>query len=171
MITAEQLYTWAARVWANRIRNFHPDIEREDAIQEAVLRAWLKRDKFDPAKAKAVTFFSTVMRNEIHQHAKVARNNRRTTTTDLGAEDADTLQNIPCPLCDPLMQLLDEEERGELQRAIDSLPRTTQEVIELRINDTPLREIATMFGVSHQAITKRYSRAIDQIRDRIGCHD
>jgi len=171
MITTEELYVLARRVWANRIRNYHPDIEREDAIQEAVLRAWLNIDKFDPAKAKAVTFFSTVMRNEIHQHAKVARNNRRTTTTDLLAEDVDTMAHIRCPLPDPLVQLMEQEERAVLQWAIDSLPRDTQSLIELRINNTPLREIATMFGVTHQAITKRYSRALDQIRDRIGCND
>jgi len=64
--------------------------------------------------------------------------------------------------------MMEDEERAELQRAIDSLPRDTQDVIELCIGKTPLREIAAMFGVSHQAIFKRYSRAIDQIRDTLG---
>jgi len=76
MITAETLYEIADKVWRHRIQTYHRDIERADAIQEAVLRAWKNRDKFDPSKAKAVTFFSTVIRNEIHQHAKVSRNRR-----------------------------------------------------------------------------------------------
>jgi len=170
MITAEQLYDLARRTWANRIRSYHPNIDREDAIQDAVLRAWLKRDQFDPSKATATTFFSTVIRNEIHQHAKVARNNYYATgtATDDDLPDFDLVDGRE--MC-PLMRLVLEEEQEQLQLAIDSLPPTTQTVIQLRINGSPLRDIAEEFGVSHQAISTRYERALTKIRDRIGCHD
>lgn len=184
MITPQQLYEMAGQVWSKSIRNYHPDIVKEDAIQEAVLRAWQNRSKFDPNKAKAITFFSTVMRNEIHQHAKVRRNNY--TALGVGGDPfgsrslfAVGVQSLLDDATDdrhknfarepePLQQLIEQEDREELQRAIDELPRDAQLLIELRMDDTPLRDIAAMFGVSHQAISARYSRALDQIRDTLG---
>lgn len=169
MITPQQLYDIADNVWHHRIRSYHPDIEKDDAIQEAVLRAWKNRERFDPTVAKEVTFFSTVMRREIHQHAKVARNCRTQTVTDIMAEHLPTSQgSIYCDDPDPLTVMIMEEDRNDLQQAIDGLSRERNAVIELRMNDIPIGEIAEMFGVSHQAISTRYLRALDQIRDTLG---
>lgn len=188
LITAEELYVLAKRVWSGSIRNYHQDIVKEDAIQDAVLRAWLVRDKFDPAKSKAVTFFSTVIRNEIHQHAKLRRNNYKALGTggDIfgersmfvapgviqsdndDASDDTTRHKNYAPDREPLEQIIEDEDREELQRCIDRLPRRQAEVIEARLNDMPDVLLAQQLGISRQAVGARYSHALDNLRDMMG---
>ena len=169
MITPTQLYDIADNVWQHRIRGHHPEIEKDDAIQEAVMRAWRNRSKFNPKVAKEVTFFSTVIRNEFHQHAKVARNRCSMTITDVMAEHLPFSQvGVYCDEPDPLTVMIQQEDRDDLQRAIDDLPRDAQLLIELRMEETTLRDIAELFGVSYKAISMRYSRAVDQLRATLG---
>lgn len=75
-MTPDGLYEIARRVWDvhHRGRSDWRGLDREDAIQAAVTRAWQVRDKYDSRRAKEATFFTQVMLNEISQFAKVARN-------------------------------------------------------------------------------------------------
>ena len=73
--TVEFYYELAEKVWA-RFATRWREAEREDAIQQAVIRCWMQQHRYDPERTQPQTFFSTVIRNEIGQHVRVARNRR-----------------------------------------------------------------------------------------------
>ena len=73
-IDTDYFYIMAGRVWSAHARSWWFSIERDDAIQAAVLRCWKNRDTFDPTKSSAATFFSMICRQEMgHRNAQAKR--------------------------------------------------------------------------------------------------
>lgn len=60
---------------AERVCNYFPQVgDRDDAIQECMMVAWQKMNRYDPQKGKAVNFFTTIMLGHLRQIYRSAKN-------------------------------------------------------------------------------------------------
>lgn len=141
----EELYGLAKKVF----REFRARALRyeEDAIQDAVLRAWQVRDRYDPTRSAEVTFFSTVMRNEIREHLKLRRN-RPTPARSLSEAYEDSGNPVIDPSEDARRRIL--AGRVTTTRA----PVNHAEILRLHGEDLHNAEIARRVGVPESTVLR-----------------
>jgi RNA polymerase sigma factor (sigma-70 family) len=72
------------------------------------------------------------------------------------------LHELPVPSAE--VAVLGNEERAELIRAIDQLPRRQRETVVLRYYlDLPDNEIATLMGISPSTVRSTVHRALESV--------
>ena len=140
--------------YANRFLN-HPDAA-EDVAQEAFVRFWSERARWDPtAHPRAILYH--VARNLMLNEERSARVRAKwaATTTD--------------PACHPLptpAQAFDERElEAVLVRAINLLPERRREVFRLvRHGGLTYRQVAEVMGITVQTVANQMTAALNDLR-------
>jgi len=126
------------------------DVICEELAQETFLRAWVNRDKYDPAKAAVSTWLFTIGRN-------VALNSlTRKSVTEAGDEDIDN--HTGESVTDPSQQYEHHESIIRLKQALKTLSVEDREIIAAcytpEIEHTP-----EILNCSEGALRTRLSRA------------
>jgi RNA polymerase sigma-70 factor, ECF subfamily len=116
--------------------------EAEDAVQEALVKAWRRRD--EPVE-RLVAWITVVASNEARsRHRRKTSEARALAKTNESATTVDT------------SELLDEDLRAALQ----GLPlRERQSAVLFYVNDLSVADIATALGLSEGSIKTLLSRA------------
>ena len=124
--------------------------EAEDAVQEAIFKAWRARDRVRP-DADLRPWFLKIVANECRQRL------RRRWWSVVKRDE------VPAPATpDPTPAWDDAADLGE---ALRSLPYEQRLVLVLRYYlDLPLEEVARALGISPGAARARVHRALDKLR-------
>lgn len=127
----------------------------EDVVQESMLRAWKARAELaDPSAARP--WLLTIVRRE---HARLYERKR------LEVTDVDALVASD----DPQLAAADQQELGELRRAILRLPHEYREPLVMQVlGGFSTREIAQELGLTQGAVLTRLFRARDRLREVYG---
>ena len=151
------------------------EVEAEDAVQEAYLRAFANLRGFEGTAALS-TWLTRITLNEA-----LGRLRRRRSMVDLdkivesaaGGDEAAT-RVIPFPLAqpatsDPEHVAAQAEIRRLLERAIDELPDTFRMAFVLRfVEQMSVEETAACLGVPEETVKTRVHRAKRRLRQALG---
>ena len=142
----QRLYTLAARVLGSRD-------EAADAVQDALVRAWLALPKFR-GDARFSTWLYRITVNAAHD----ARAKRR----------AQPVEEPPDPV-DPRDRFAERELSGELQRALDALDESYRVAVVLYdVLGCSYAEIAELTEVPEGTVKSRIFRGRSELAERLG---
>jgi RNA polymerase sigma-70 factor (ECF subfamily) len=140
---------------------FHPSqAEAEDAVQEIFIRLWQTADRFDPRRAKLVTWVMLIARR--HLIDRLRRSSVRPSTTPfegdpVGAEESDRPDERPQK----------EELNARLLERIAELPELQRTVIQRAyLQGYTLREVSEQLGAPLGTIKSALSRGLTRLRER-----
>ncbi len=139
-----------------RSYRFDPD-EVDDLIQTITLKAL----SFTRGVSELRGWLFRVTRNAA---IDLLRAKRRKRTRFVPWVDADQLAYGR----DSIIKLDESDERDALHVAIDRLPRDLWVVVNLRLDERTLREIAALLDLSESAVRHRLARAIERLRSTLG---
>lgn len=131
--------------------------ESEDALQEVFTRVWLRANRFDPEKGRAMTWMIAVARN----HAIDRIRQRRETSADEGATDAleDTRPGVLAGLV----------AQGEARRVIDCMatlePDRAQAVQGAYLSGLSYQQLADRHGVPINTMRTWLRRSLARLRE------
>jgi RNA polymerase sigma-70 factor (ECF subfamily) len=142
----QRLYTLAARVLGSRD-------EAADAVQDALVRAWLALPKFR-GDARFSTWLYRITVNAAHD----ARAKRRAPPVE-----------EPPDLVDPRDRFAERELSGELQRALDALDESYRVAVVLYdVLGCSYAEIAELTEVPEGTVKSRIFRGRSELAERLG---
>lgn len=142
----QRMYTLAARVLGSRE-------DAADAVQEALVRAWLALPRFR-GDARFSTWLYRIVVNAAHD----IRLKRREAPAD----------ELPEP-ADPRDRFAEQELSGALQRALDALDETYRVAVVLYdVLGCSYAEIAEMTGVAEGTVKSRIFRGRSELAERLG---
>jgi len=125
--------------------------EADDAAQETFLRAYLARERYDPARALRPWLLTIATR---HCLDRLRRRSRRPATR------WDDLQTLPAAPARAEDALVEDEEHERVRQAVATLPPMERALIVLHYwEDLPYEAIAAQTGLSVSAVKSRLYRA------------
>jgi RNA polymerase sigma-70 factor (ECF subfamily) len=143
-----RMYTLAARVLGSRE-------DADDAVQEALVRAWLALPRFR-GDARFSTWLYRIVVNAAHD----VRAKRRAVPVEEPPEPAD-----------PRDRFAEQELSGELQRALGALDESYRMAVVLYdVLGCSYAEIAEMTGVAEGTVKSRIFRGRSELAARLGTH-
>jgi len=125
--------------------------DAEDAVQEVFVRLWQTADRYDPRRAKLVTWVMLIARNAVRPGAAGIEGDVANTSPD----------NLPD------FQSQDDERSVKLRRRIAELPELQRIVIERAyLQGFTLREVSEQLGAPLGTVKSALSRGLERLRDR-----
>jgi len=141
-----RMYTLAARVLGSRE-------DAADAVQDALVRAWLALPKFR-GDARFSTWLYRIVVNSAH---------------DVRAKRRDRLVEEPPDPVDPRDRFAEQELSGELQRALNALDESYRVAVVLYdVLGCSYAEIAEMTAVPEGTVKSRIFRGRSELAERLG---
>ena len=139
-------------------RGLADDAEAEDAVQEAFVTMWRRRETLDPDRSVRALLYASVRNRLLNLHRDTAR--RRDLLDTMDAPD-----RPPLPDAETAASLL-----ADLVRAgIDALPVRQREALSLsRFDGLGYAEIADVMGCSVKTVENHIGRALRALRDHLG---
>lgn len=138
--------------------------EADDAVQEVFVRLWKTADRFDPERAKLVTWVMLICRRHL-----IDRLRRRSARPDMGAGEGPALDQSPAA---GEAESLEHEERRRIRDRIAELPDLQREVIERAyLQGFTLREVARQLDSPLGTVKSALSRGLARLRERLADSD
>ncbi len=141
--------------------------DTEDALQDCSIRAFVHIKKFDGRSA----FSTWLVRIAINTALMMLRKRRRVTVASLDEplnSDHSGPWQIAEPSNNPEQELLEREMQFQIHQAVRSLPASLRTVLDAhRHQDRPLRELASMTGLTVAATKSRLYRARIAVRNSV----
>ncbi len=135
--------------------------EAEDAVQEIFVRLWQTADRFDPQRAKLVTWVMLIARR--HLIDQLRRKSVRPKSTSL---EQDALQSLPQEHQRTVPEY-QHEQATALQRCLADLPELQRVVIERSyLQGFTLREVSRQLDAPLGTVKSALSRGLQKLRDR-----
>lgn len=139
--------------------------EAEDAVQEVFVRLWRTADRYDPRRAKLVTWVMLITRRHL-----IDKLRRRGVRIDAGTLDADPLVSSQTPQGASEARSasrLSEEQRNWLRDVLRDLPELQRSVIERTyLQGFTLREVSEQLNSPLGTVKSALSRGLLRLRDR-----
>jgi RNA polymerase sigma-70 factor, ECF subfamily len=137
--------------------------EAEDAVQEIFVRLWRTADRYDPRRAKLVTWVMLITRR--HLIDKLRRRGVRIEAGPLEADPAVTQAGRGGD--PPVGSRLNEEQRQWLRDKLRDLPDLQRSVIERTyLQGFTLREVSEQLDAPLGTVKSALSRGLLRLRDR-----
>ena len=167
--TIDRLYTIANNVWNAYAseRWFH--IEKDDAIQSAVMLCWQSLGKFDITRAGVNTYFSMICRHEMTNRNSQEQRRRLPGAVSMssllpsGMELGDTLEERPRRTDAEVIESRDAMYRVAL--AMSEMTLSDQEDLLAIANEGGTSALARRRGVSRAAGSKRARNTVTKVRE------
>jgi RNA polymerase sigma-70 factor, ECF subfamily len=142
-------------------RQFLPTrAEAEDAVQEIFVRLWRTADRYDPRRAKLVTWVMLIARR--HLIDRIRRNSVRPDTTNIDGDLTSSGGDF-----DPDRRPLEAERNSALLKRIAELPDLQREVIERAyLQGYTLREVSEQLDAPLGTVKSALSRGLMRLRER-----
>jgi len=139
--------------------------EAEDISQQVFLRVWRHAKRYRP-DAKFTTYLFTITRNLVFNESR--RKKRRNEVSSDEREENSHTQTADDPHRQPDTELLQEELRAAVDKAISSLPEQQRMAVVLRrYEQMPYEEIAKVLDLSVSAVKSLLFRARTTLRDAL----
>jgi len=134
--------------------------DAEDAVQEIFVRLWQTADRYDPRRAKLVTWVMLIARR--HLIDRIRRNAVRPGAARIEGDLANTSpENLP------EFGSQDNERSAKLRRRIAELPDLQRIVIERAyLQGFTLREVSEQLNAPLGTVKSALSRGLERLRDR-----
>ena len=139
--------------------------EAEDAVQEIFIRLWQTADRFDPRRAKLVTWVMLIARR--HLIDRLRRSSIRRDAASLEGDIAD-------PSAGQATEGLaaDDESREALLQRIAELPELQRIVIERAyLQGFTLREVSAQLDAPLGTVKSALSRGLAKLRERTSAEE
>ena len=137
------------------------DHDAEDLVQVAYLRALKFFGGFHGANSRA--WLLTIVRNACYTWHERKQARGHATTFDEGIHGTGSYPN------DPEREILREEDRQAVRRAVEELPVELREVVVLReLEGLSYKEIAAIAGIPLGTVMSRLARARGRLIQRLG---
>ncbi len=150
--------TWRGALVAFHAARGAPAAEAGELAQDTLVEAWLGRERLrgDWSDPKAVgPWLRGIAR---HLHRDWRRRRQRGRQVEHAEERAEVEERAA-----------EDPRQCALRIALDELPRGLRTVVYLRyVEETPVRLVASLLGVSEKTVEGRLYRARARLRDRIG---
>jgi len=149
------------------IRRFVPDDHlAEDLTQDVFLHVQRSLATYDPGRDPRPWVF-TIATNQLRDHWRSRANQ---SGRGEGAFDLDVvLERLPAPELRPDSKLSEEELGNQVRSAIDHLPEGMRAAVLLRaFEGLSFEEIGHVLERNEVAARKRYSRALELLREALG---
>ncbi len=168
----EEAYTQLVHLYSDRVYNLALRILRRsddaaDITQETFIKVLEKIDSFDGRS----DFFTWIYRITTNLSLMKLRKDKRTVLTDDDLEkyfDRPNYVEIEEWQARPLENMLSEEFREHLNRAVDSLPEIYRSVFILRdLENLSIRESSKVLGITETNVKVRLKRARMFLRDKL----
>ena len=135
--------------------------EAEDAVQETFIRLWQTADRFDPNRAKLVTWVMLISRR--HLIDRLRRKSARPEQLGL-----DSSVDFLGPVVMPPRDVGGKHDLEILQRRVAELPELQRVVIERTyIQGFTLREVSEQLNAPLGTVKSALSRGLARLRDRL----
>jgi RNA polymerase sigma-70 factor (ECF subfamily) len=146
-------------------RILHNDTEVDDTIQQAHLNALSHLSQF-AGRSSFCTWLTRIVINEAFSRARVQR---RFQQLDPALPAGDSYGfTLTSTIPDPEQQMLEEEQRAILARALKVLPEQYRAVFMMRdINQMSTAETAGVLGITEECVKTRLHRARAMLRNWI----
>jgi RNA polymerase sigma-70 factor (ECF subfamily) len=158
----EELYDRFSPLIFKASRQILPsNAEAEDAVQEVYLRLWQTADRYDPRRAKLVTWVMLITRRHL-----IDRLRRKSARPSPGKLDEST--GAAADLNPSTSRLADDESADLLRKRIGELPELQRTVIERAyLHGFTLREVASQLDAPLGTVKSALSRGLNRLRERI----
>jgi RNA polymerase sigma-70 factor (ECF subfamily) len=136
--------------------------EADDAVQDVFIRLWRTADKYDPRRAKLVTWVMLITRRNLidRLRRKVSRLDTLPLVGDPGVADRGGR---------PGEAGVDEDQRKKLRERLRELPEIQRTVIERTyFQGYSLREVSEQLNAPLGTVKSALSRGLHRLRDRFG---
>lgn len=131
----------------------------EDITQEVFLKVYAAADRLDTGRS-AKPWITAITVNACRDEA------RRRSARPEDSVDAATIGDVHSSPGTPEEDLIRAERDLRLERALGQLDWESRLVVLLHdYSDRPHEEIAKLMGISHDAVRKRYSRALKRLAE------
>jgi RNA polymerase sigma-70 factor (ECF subfamily) len=135
--------------------------EAEDAVQETFVRLWQTADRFDPHRARLVTWVMLITRRHL-----IDRLRRKSARPEQLGFDA-SMEALG-PVSEPPKLPGGEHDLDVLRRRIDELPELQRVVIERTyLQGFTLREVSEQLGAPLGTVKSALSRGLGRLRGRM----
>ncbi len=150
---------YAGLVWSLVRRRGTDPAEAEDAVQEIFTELWRNAERFDPGRAREVTFVAMIARRRlIDRHRKATRERR-------GLEDLAREARATAPVDPGLDAVPDAGRAGE---AIHALEGAQREVLGLSLlQGLTHREIADATSLPLGTVKSHLRRGLERVRSAL----
>jgi RNA polymerase sigma-70 factor (ECF subfamily) len=154
------------RVFALAYRLLGDRAAAEDVSQEVFLKIHRAIDRLDPSRDPG-PWVTTITCNACREHWRGPT--QRMAKRSVAVEDLEDWQDAhPRSSDSPEEDLLRAERSARVQHALSHLPAELREIIVLHDwQGLKHREIADIVGATHDAVRKRYSRALAVLAERL----
>ena len=134
--------------------------EAEDAVQEIFVRLWQTAERFDPQRAKLVTWVMLIARRHLIDQLR-----RKSVRPKSASLEQDALQALPQRPGKPSGDR--SEQNTALQRCLADLPELQRVVIERSyLQGFTLREVSRQLDAPLGTVKSALSRGLQKLRDR-----
>lgn len=138
------------------VRSFAPgQADRDDLLQEILLRLWMSVPKFDGRSEESTWIYRVAFNTALTWKRDGRRKNRNLTL--LGPEE---MQDTARPENDPADR---ESVVEQLYGAIHSLPVVDAALVMLALDDLSYKQIARILGITESSVGVRLSRAKEKL--------
>ena len=138
--------------------------ETEDAVQEVFVRLWRTADRFDPHRAKLVTWVMLITRRHL-----IDRLRRQSARPDRIALDEQRSESTPGASGEGMPSAELNEGRDRLRRQLARLPELQRTVIERAyLQGFSLREISEQLDAPLGTVKSALSRGLTKLRELEG---
>ena len=135
--------------------------EAEDAVQEVFVRLWQTADRYDPRRAKLVTWVMLIARR--HLIDRIRRSAVRPATSPFDLDAGGTAATD----AGPDKQAQADEQGTKLRRRIAELPELQRVVIERAyLQGYTLREVSEQLNAPLGTVKSALSRGLERLRER-----
>ena len=164
---AELVNLYSDRIYNLALRILRRNDEAADVLQETFIKVFEKIDTFDGRS----DFFTWIYRIATNLSLMKMRKNKRTVLTDEDLEaqfDRPDSAEIQEWRSLPLQNLLTEEFRRHLDRAVDSLSEIYRSVFVLRdLENLSIKETSNILGITETNVKVRLKRARMFLREQL----
>lgn len=137
--------------------------EAEDLVQDVFVQVWRTADRFDPTKAKLVTWVMLITRRSV-----IDRLRRRAVRPKAVHLDDDASVSAPSQE----RPSAGDVHEGALRRRLDELPALQRDVIErIYLQGFTLREVSQQMNVPLGTVKSALSRGLARVRTRLGANE
>jgi RNA polymerase sigma-70 factor (ECF subfamily) len=150
---------FGALVYKLSIQFLSNNAEAEDAVQEVFTRLWKTADRFDPRKAKLVTWVMLITRR--HLIDRIRRKTVRPKSHELTEQ-----HNVSATDTSDSSNIVAEERNAALWQALQTLPEMQRIVIERAyFQGFTLREVSLQLDAPLGTVKSSLSRGLLRLRE------
>ncbi|MCB9913855.1 MAG: RNA polymerase sigma factor [Planctomycetes bacterium] len=156
---------WFERVYGYVRRMVRDDHLAEDLTQEVFLRLHQALPGYDPARPLGPWVF-TIAANKVRDHWRSRARRVAEREVPVESEERGPLADEGAPR--PDAALVSDETSRAVALAVEALPESMRSALVLRYYEgLSFAEIGAVLGRSEVAVRKRYSRALEALRDSL----